>query len=225
MKKWYTVNILEREICLVSEAELNKEREDLTDEELVKAAQSGDKSALESILKRYKNLVYAKAKPYFIAGADEDDIVQEGFIGLYNAVKDFNSDKLPFFSVFAGVCISRRILTAVKAATRQKHIPLNSYISLDNGGADGDAPLAETVTANGVGDPEAILIDRENVDGIEYKINKALSKLELEVLIYYLRDMSYQEIAGLLGKDVKAVDNAVQRIRKKLEGILRGKDL
>lgn len=209
----------------MAEAELVKEQRALSDEELVKAAQSGDKSALETILERYRNLVYAKAKPYFIAGADEDDIVQEGFIGLYNAVKDFDGEKLPYFSVFAGVCISRKILTAVKAATRQKHIPLNSYISLDNGNAEGDSPMAAAITAKGVSDPEAILIDRENVDGIEYKINKALSKLELEVLIYYLRDMSYQEIADVLGKDVKAVDNAIQRIRKKLEGILCGKDL
>lgn len=205
----------------MAEAELVKEQSALSDEELVKAAQSGDKSALEAILERYKNLVYAKAKPYFIAGADEDDIVQEGFIGLYNAVKDFDGEKLPYFSVFAGVCVSRKILTAVKAATRQKHIPLNSYISLDNGNAEGDSPMAAAITAKGVSDPEAILIDRENVDGIEYKINKALSKLELEVLLYYLRDMSYQEIAEVLGKDVKAVDNAIQRIRKKLEGILK----
>lgn len=209
----------------MAEAELVKEQSALSDEELVRAAQSGDKSALETILERYKNLVYAKAKPYFIVGADEDDIVQEGFIGLYNAVKDFDGEKLPYFSVFAGVCVSRKILTAVKAATRQKHIPLNSYISLDNGNAEGDSPMAAAITAKGVSDPEAILIDRENVDGIEYKINKALSKLELEVLIYYLRDMSYQEIAEVLGKDVKAVDNAIQRIRKKLEGILCGKDL
>lgn len=209
----------------MAEAKPKENRGGLPDEELVRLAQSGDKPALEAIMERYKNLVYAKSKPYFIAGADEDDIVQEGFIGLYNAVKDFDGDRLPYFGVFAGVCVSRRILTAVKAASRQKHIPLNSYISLDNGGTDGDSPLCETVTAKGTSDPEAILIDRENVDGIEYKINKALSKLELEVLVYYLRDMSYQEIAAALGKDAKAVDNAIQRIRKKLEGILLEKDL
>lgn len=218
------MNILEREICSVAEAKLRNPFAEFSDEELVKAAQSGDNSALEAVLERYKNLVYAKAKPYFIAGADEDDIVQEGFIGLYNAVKDFDGEKLPFFNVFAGVCVSRRILTAVKAATRQKHIPLNSYISLDSSSSENDAPIA-AAAVNGAGNPEAILIDRENVDGIEYKINKALSKLELEVLIYYLRDMSYQEIAAALGKDVKAVDNAIQRIRKKLEGILCDKDL
>ena len=209
----------------MAEAKLKENRGDLPDEELVKLAQSGDDEALETIMERYKNLVYAKSKPYFIAGADEDDIVQEGFIGLYNAVKDFDGDKLPFFGVFAGVCVSRRILTAVKAATRQKHIPLNSYISLDNSVSDGETPLSESVMANGAGDPEAILIDRENVDGIEYKINKVLSKFELEVLVYHLRDMSYREIAKTLGRDVKAVDNAVQRIRKKLEGILLEKDL
>lgn len=208
----------------MAEAKLDSDIKSLPDEELVKAAQSGDESALEAIMERYKNLVYAKAKPYFIAGADKDDIIQEGAIGLYNAVMDFDCEKLPFFNAFAGVCVSRRILTAVKAAARQKHIPLNSYISLDNGSADGDASIGAAIPSNSAGDPEAILIDRENVDGIEYKINKALSKLELEVLVYYLRDMSYREIAKLLGKDIKAVDNAVQRIRKKLEGIL-SKDL
>jgi RNA polymerase sporulation-specific sigma factor len=198
----------------------NVNPESFTDEELVALAQAGDKLALEEILSRYKNLVYAKAKAFFLAGADEDDIIQEGFIGLYNAVKDFKGDTYPYFKAFAGICVSRRIITAVKAATRQKHMPLNSYVSLDDSTYDagGDKKLPELVAE--FQDPETILIDRENVDGIEYKINKALSKLELEVLIYYLRGMSYQEIAKLLGKDVKSVDNAIQRIRKKLENIL-----
>lgn len=206
----------------MAEADKNKNPENLSDEELVALAQTGDKIALEAILSRYKNLVYAKAKPYFLAGADEDDIIQEGFIGLYKAVKDFDGDKLPFFKVFAGVCVSRRIITAVKAATRQKHIPLNSYVSLDNNSYESgsEAKFPELVANKELQDPETILIDRENIDGIEYKINKALSKLELEVLVYYLRDMSYQEIAKVLGKDIKSVDNAVQRIRKKLENIL-----
>ncbi|MCI5605634.1 MAG: RNA polymerase sporulation sigma factor SigH [Clostridia bacterium] len=206
----------------MAEADKNKNPENLSDEELVALAQAGDNIALEAILSRYKNLVYAKAKPYFLAGADEDDIIQEGFIGLYKAVKDFDGDKLPFFKVFAGVCVSRRIITAVKAATRQKHIPLNSYVSLDNSSYEtgSEAKLPELVANKELQDPETILIDRENIDGIEYKINKALSKLELEVLVYYLRDMSYQEIAKVLGKDIKSVDNAVQRIRKKLENIL-----
>ena len=161
----------------------------LSDEELVKAAQSGNNEALEAILSRYKNLVYAKSKPYFLAGADDDDIIQEGLIGLYKAVMDFDGDRFPFFKVFAGVCVTRHII---------------AFSELQ--------------------DPEAILIDRENMDGMEYKINKVLSKLETEVLVYYLEGLSYQEIAEKLGKDTKAVDNAVQRIKKKLESALREGD-
>ena len=200
-----------------------KNLENLSDEKLVKMAQNDDNEALEAILSRYKNLVYSKSKPYFLAGADDDDIVQEGFIGLYKAVKDFDGDRFPFFKVFAGICVTRHILTAVKAASRKKHFPLNSYVSLDKNTYDdeSDTTLLDVMAFNELQDPEAILIDRENVDGMEYKINKALSKLELEVLVYYLEGHSYQEIAAKLGKDTKAVDNAVQRIKKKLENTLR----
>lgn len=200
-----------------------KRLEELSDEQLVKSAQNGDNAALETILSRYKNLVYSKSKPYFLAGADNDDIVQEGFIGLYKAVKDFDPERFPFFKVFAGVCVTRHIITAVKAASRKKHFPLNSYVSLDKNtyDEDGDTTLLDVIAFNKLQDPEAILIDRENVDGMEYKINKALSKLELEVLVYYLKEMSYSEIANELGKDVKSVDNAIQRIKKKLEIALR----
>lgn len=196
--------------------------ENLADEKLVKIAQSGDSEALEAILSRYKNLVYAKSKPYFLAGADDDDIIQEGFIGLYKAVKDFDGDRFPFFKVFAGVCVTRHIITAVKAASRKKHQPLNSYVSLDKNtyDDDSDTTLLDVMAFNELQDPEAILIDRERVDGMEYKINKALSKLEMEVLICYLGDMTYQEIADKLGKDTKSVDNAMQRIKKKLETAL-----
>ena len=195
----------------------------LSDEELVKAAQSGDNEALEAILSRYKNLVYAKSKPYFLAGADDDDIIQEGLIGLYKAVMDFDGDRFPFFKVFAGVCVTRHIITAVKAASRKKHLPLNSYVSLDKNtyDDDSDTTLLDIIAFSELQDPEAILIDRENMDGMEYKINKVLSKLETEVLVYYLEGLSYQEIAEKLGKDTKAVDNAVQRIKKKLESTLR----
>jgi RNA polymerase sporulation-specific sigma factor len=200
--------------------------EEISDEQLVKEAQQGSNEALEAILSRYKNLVYSKAKPYFLAGAEDDDIIQEGFIGLYKAVMDFNGDRFPFFKVFAGVCVTRHILTAVKAASRKKHLPLNSYVSLDKNtyDEDGDTTLLDVMAFNELQDPEAILIDRENVDGMEYKINKVLSKLELEVLVYYLKGMSYGEIAQKLGKDIKSVDNAVQRIKKKLETALRDGD-
>ncbi|MCC8170016.1 MAG: RNA polymerase sporulation sigma factor SigH [Oscillospiraceae bacterium] len=202
----------------MTETEKNKNPEKMSDEELVALAQGGDSEALEAILSRYRNLVYAKAKPYFLAGAEQDDIIQEGFIGLYKAITDFDGEKYPFFKVFAGVCVTRRIITAVKAAARQKHMPLNTYVSLNTYDSQGDAePI---IAKNELQNPEDIFIDRENVDGMEYKINKALSKLELEVLICCVKGMSYKEIADKLGKDVKAVDNAVQRIRKKLENIL-----
>ena len=181
--------------------------ENLTDEQLVRIAQSGDDEALEAILSRYKNLVYSKSKPYFLAGADDDDIIQEGFIGLYKAVKDFDADRFPFFKVFAGVCVTRHIITAVKAASRKKHQPLNSYVSLDKNtyDDDSDTTLLDVMAFNELQDPEAILINRERVDGMEYKINKVLSKLETEVLVCYLEGLSYSEIAAKLGKDTKAV--------------------
>ncbi len=202
------------------------ELERLSDEQLVKRAQSGDNESLETILSRYKNLVYSKAKPYFLAGADDEDVIQEGFIGLYKAVKDFDGDRFPFFKVFAGVCVTRHIITAVKAASRKKHAPLNSYVSLDKNTYDenSDITLLDVIAFDELQNPEAIFIDRENVDGMEYKINKALSKLETEVLVLYLEGMSYNEIAQKLGKDTKAVDNAVQRIKKKLENALREED-
>ena len=148
----------------------------LSDEELVKMAQHGDKEALEAMLSRYKNLVYAKSKPYFLAGADDEDIIQEGFIGLYKAITDFDGDRLPFFKAFAGVRVTRHILTAVKAASRKKHQPLNSYVSLDKGtyDDDGDTTLLDIMAATELQDPEAIVIDRENIDGMEYTISKVL---------------------------------------------------
>lgn len=194
-----------------------------TDEELVKMAQKGDNAALEAIILRYKNLVYSKSRAFFLMGADDDDIIQEGLIGLYNAVKKFDGDKFPFFKVFAGICIKRRILTAVREASRKKHSPLNSYVSLDNNSFDdeSDTTLLDVLDIfDDLQNPEAILIDRENKDGMEYKINKTLSQMELEVLFEYLEGRSYQEIADILHKDVKAVDNAIQRIKKKLKYLL-----
>lgn len=200
--------------------------DNLTDEELVKMAQNSDNDALETILSRYRNLVYSKSKPYFLAGADDDDIIQEGFIGLYKAVTDFDGERFPFFRVFASVCVTRHIITAVKAASRKKHQPLNSYVSLDQSGYDddGDTTLFDVIASAELQDPEAILIDKENVDGMEYTISKVLSKLEAQVLVCHLEGMSYGEIAAKLGKDVKAVDNAVQRIKKKLESALISDD-
>ncbi len=188
----------------------------LSDEEAAAAAQAGDSEALNHIIARYRNYVYQKANTYFLVGAEKDDVVQEGLIGLYNAVKEFKPEGGSSFKSFASMCISRQIITAVKAATRKKHIPLNSYISLDktdsleeNGGGD---VFAESSERN----PEDIIIGREDLSNIEYTINKTLSKLEMQVFMYYTQGMSYEEIAEAVGKSVKSVDNAICRIKKKL---------
>ena len=194
----------------------------LSDEELVRLAQADDHSALEEIVSRYLNLIRSRAGSYFIPGAEKDDIIQEGMIGLYKAVMEFDETKTAYFSSFAAACIRNNIITAVKTAARKKNSPLNSYISLTKGNydEDGGETLLDIMALGEESDPETIVIDRESADGIEYTINKALSKLELQVLLEYLSGGSYNEIAQNLGRDVKAVDNAIQRIKKKLEILL-----
>ncbi len=194
----------------------------MSDNELVKLSHSGDEAALETVLLRYKPLVHKKSQPYYLAGGDDDDIVQEGLIGLYKAIMDFDSEKFPLFNVFAGVCIERRILSAVKKASRRKHSPLNSYISLSGSAFDDDDGVAvgDIIDIGRGEDPEKIVIERESVTGLEGKINNALSPLEMKVLQSSLNGRSYKETAALLNKDVKAVDNAMQRIKKKLESVL-----
>lgn len=192
------------------------EYEKLSDNELVKLAQAGDAAALETILLRYKPLVHKKSQPYYLAGGDDDDIVQEGLIGLYKAVMDFDSTKFPLFNVFAGVCIERRIISAVKKASRLKHSPLNSYVSLSGGEDEGGAAISD-MTDSGSGDPEKIVIERESAEGLQGRLNELLSPFELKVLLSFLNGSSYRETAEATGRDTKAVDNAMQRIKKKLE--------
>ena len=188
----------------------------LSDEEVVSLAQGGDEFALDHIIARYRNYVYSRANAYFLVGAEKDDIMQEGMIGLYKAVREFKPSSGVSFKNFAGLCVSRQILTAIKAATRKKHIPLNSYVSLDSAG-EGSEPVEELdVMRDEHQDPEKIIIGQENLNVMEYKINKALSKLELQVFMYYTDGMSYDEIAALVGKPRKSIDNALQRIKKKL---------
>ena len=196
---------------------------DYSDEQLVRAAQKNDMRAVDMLLSRYKDFVGAKVKTYYLVGADKDDLFQEGMIGLFKAVRDFDSEKNPSFRAFAGVCVSRRIISAIKSANRQKHIPLNSYISLDKSFGDdsNDSAYINVIQEPYSENPEAIVIDRENMDQIEYEISKTLSKLELQVLVYYLRGMNYREISELIKKDIKSVDNAIQRIKRKLEAILK----
>ncbi len=191
----------------------------LSDEQVVELAKSGSREAYDHIITRYRNYVYAKAKSYYIKGADQDDLIQEGMIGLYKAVKDYNPE-LSTFAGFAKVCVVRQMITAVKNSTRNKHMPLNTYVSIE-GSFEGEAEGVLDIPDNkNSPDPESIMIDRESLSGIEFQINQSLSKFESEVLAYYLDGFSYQDIATKVKKDVKAVDNAIQRIRKKLENVL-----
>ena len=186
----------------------------LSDEECVIAAQGGNEDALNHIIARYRNYVYSKANTYFLVGADKDDVAQEGLIGLYKAAREYNSSMGCSFKHFAGVCVSRQIITAIKAATRKKHGPLNSYISLDKQEEyDVEESFDGVMEAES---PEDIVISRENLENIECKIAKALSKMEMQVFMYYTQGLSYEEIAKLMEKPVKSVDNALCRIKKKL---------
>ncbi len=192
------------------------------DEEIVEDARKGDNEALEYIIDRYKNFVRAKARTYFLIGADREDIVQEGMIGLYKAIRDFRKDKLSSFRAFAELCITRQIITAIKTATRQKHIPLNSYVSLNRPIFDeeSDRTLLDVICEDRVYDPEELIINKEEFNGIESKMEEILSELEWEVLSSYLQGKSYQEIAVDLDRQVKSIDNALQRVKRKLEKYL-----
>ena len=190
----------------------------MTDEQVVRLAQGTDSQALEYLLNKYKNFVRTKARSYFLIGADHEDIVQEGMIGLYKAIRDYRADKLSSFRAFAELCITRQIITAIKTATRQKHIPLNSYISLNKPiyEEDSDRTLLDVITEEGMSNPEDMLIDREDLSFIEGRIGQMLSGLEKEVLVRYMEGKSYVEIADEMGRHVKSIDNALQRIKRKL---------
>lgn len=197
----------------------------LTDEELVVKSQEGDDFAQEFLINRYKNFVQVKARSYFLIGADREDIVQEGMIGLYKAIRDFRYEKLASFRAFAELCVTRQIITAIKTATRQKHIPLNSYVSLNKPIYDeeSDRTLLDVIAASKITDPEDLIISREEFDSIEDKMAKVLSPLEWKVLNSYLEGKSYLEIAADLERHVKSIDNALQRVKRKLEKCLEKK--
>lgn len=199
--------------------------EPMTDEEIVALAQEGDGAALEFLLNKYKNFVRTKARSYFLIGADHEDIVQEGMIGLYKAIRDFKSEKLTSFRAFAELCVTRQIITAIKTATRQKHIPLNSYVSLNKPIYDeeSDRTLLDVISEEVPSDPEAMLIDREDLSFIEGRIGEMLSDLEKQVLVLYMEGKSYVEISQAMGRHVKSVDNALQRIKRKLQKYLEKK--
>ncbi|OGX68243.1 MAG: RNA polymerase factor sigma-70 [Paenibacillus sp. RIFOXYA1_FULL_44_5] len=203
--------------------EINVSEYDLrSDEEIVDAIRQGDSDALEYLIYKYKNFVRAKARSYFLIGADREDIVQEGMIGLYKSIRDFRGDKLASFKAFAELCITRQIITAIKTATRQKHIPLNSYVSLDKPiyDEDSDRTLLDVFCGTSVSDPEELIINQEEFTGLEIKMGELLSDLERKVLMLYLDGRSYQEIAIDLTRHVKSIDNALQRVKRKLERYL-----
>lgn len=198
------------------------EYEDKIDEEIVMLAKSGDTKSQEYLINKYQNFVKAKAKSYFLIGADREDICQEGMIGLYKAIRDFKPNKLSSFKAFAELCITRQIITAIKTATRQKHIPLNTYISLNKPIYDeeSDRTLFDVISSLKVADPEELIISKEEVKKIKNGIGEVLSDLEMEVLMYYLEGKSYQEIACDLDRGAKSIDNALQRVKRKLEKCL-----
>ncbi len=200
---------------------------EITDEEVVSYAKNGDELATEYVINKYKNFVRVKAKSYFLVGADREDIIQEGMIGLYKAIRDFKADKLSSFRAFAELCITRQIITAIKTATRQKHIPLNSYISLNKPiyDDDSDRTMLDILSGAKITDPEEVFINHELSGDIREKIQENLSELESQVLMSYLEGKSYQEMARELNRHVKSIDNALQRVKRKIEKSLSDIDL
>lgn len=199
----------------------------MEDEELVALVHDGITEALDYLIQKYRHFVRAKSRSYFLIGADKEDIVQEGMIGLYKAIRDYRGDKLTSFKAFAELCITRQIITAIKTATRQKHIPLNSYVSLDKPIYDeeSDRTLMDVITNNQITDPEQLMIHREEFSSIEGKMGELLSDLERKVLNLYLDGQSYQEISEELNRHVKSIDNALQRVKRKLERYLEIREI
>lgn len=191
----------------------------MTDDELIVLSKNGDGYATEVLMEKYRNFVRSRSRTYFLIGADKEDIIQEGMIGLYKAIRDYKPEAQASFKSFAELCITRQIITAIKTATRQKHIPLNSYISLSKPVYDdeNERVLLDTVIERKKLDPEEIMIDKERFSSIEEKLSDILSKLEWKVLSKYLEGKSYTEIARQINKSEKSIDNALQRIKKKIE--------
>ena len=189
----------------------------MADEKIIELIRSGDKEAMDFMLNKYKNVVRIKARAMFLIGGENDDLIQEGMIGLYKAIRDYETDKEASFSSFASMCISRQIYTAVNASNRKKHTPLNGYVSFS--GLEEEENI-HSVSGQGEKSPEELLIDKENVSMIEYCLERDLSKFELEVLRMYIEGAGYVEIAERMDKKPKSIDNALQRIRNKVNNII-----
>jgi RNA polymerase sporulation-specific sigma factor len=198
------------------------------DEDLVAAARAGDDRALATLLDKYRGFARSKAHSYFLVGADREDIIQEGMIGLYKAVRDFNPALQTSFRAFAELCITRQVITAIKTATRQKHGPLNNYVSFSRPvmtDDEGERCLGDMLPVLTVSDPADLVISAERIRALQEHFDSVLSDLEAEVLRLYVDGKSYQEIAEVLKRHVKSIDNALQRIKRKLDGHLRAREI
>ena len=196
---------------------LTNNYKDMSDEDLINVIKSGDKSALEFLINKYKELVNMKVSKFFMIGAEKEDIVQEGLIGLFKAVKSYNPEKQNSFKTFANLCIERQLITAIKSSNRQKHMPLNSYLSLNTTAyeEDEDSSILEVFDAHQMEDPLDTITKKEYYQTVENAIDKSLSDFEKQVLNRYMQGESYIQIAEKLDTPVKSIDNAIQRIRKK----------
>jgi RNA polymerase sporulation-specific sigma factor len=204
----------------------NEKYSGLTDEEMISLFRDGDQEAMEKLLEKYKGMVLGKAKSMYILGGDSEDLIQEGMLGLFKAVRDFDCGRDASFRTFAQLCVTRQLYTAVKASARKKHLPLNSAVSLssplrEENGDERDEELLDFLEADPSSNPEAYLIGQEETERLEEMIEKELSPLEKQVLELYLTGMGYVEIAHVLNRDEKSTDNALQRIRAKTRACLR----
>jgi len=206
---------------------LDEKLDALSDEDIITLIQSKEIDAMDYMLNRYKHLVKKKAKALYLIGGDRDDLIQEGMIGLYKAIRDFNREKDNSFYNFADLCISRQIFTAIKSSNRKKNLPLNTYVSLytpaynDNSDIDEKEPLIDLMYEKKIPNPEELILDKERTSMLEYELVRRLSSFEKIVLDLYLQDYTYTQIAHKLNKEAKSIDNALQRIKSKLNQVLK----
>lgn len=216
------------EVVLLGHAIAFEELPRYNDEELVNLIREGQDFALDFLMNKYKLLVEKKSKSYFLIGASKDDIIQEGMIGLFKAIRDYDPNREASFYSFADLCVTRQMISAVKASTRQKHMPLNSYVSLNKPAYEEEndkTALLERMPSSKIINPEALFIGKENRHIIEIELTKRLSKFEKQVIELYIDGISYVEIADMLDRPIKSIDNALQRIKKKVEQILIDKNV
>jgi RNA polymerase sporulation-specific sigma factor len=206
-----------------------KAQRELEDLQLVLRARNGSQAALDTLIRRYTGFVRLKASSYFLAGGDGEDLVQEGLIGLYKAVRDFRSDKETSFRSFAELCVTRQIITAIKTATRYKHAPLNTYVSFSHTPAgqesDGECTLGDALPGPSVNDPSVRVISTEELQSLIFCLGTGLSQLEADALRLYLDGLSYEEMASELGCDTKTIDNALQRVKRKILAHQKGREV